>query len=70
LRYSTVWNAVYTAMRDRAYEIAQRWAAERKEQMIPAAFDLLERMLPTEIIQLPVVADAEQVCGVPIGAHS
>jgi hypothetical protein len=33
-----------------------------------SAFDLLDRMLPTEVIQLPVVADAAEVCGLPIGA--
>jgi hypothetical protein len=27
-----------------------------------SAFDLLDRMLPTELIQLPVAEDAEAVC--------
>jgi hypothetical protein len=55
-------------MRKRAYELAREWAAERNALTIPTVFDLLDRMLPTEVIQLPVVEDAEQVCGVPIHA--
>jgi hypothetical protein len=29
-----------------------------------SAFDLLDRMLPTVPVRLPVVADADLVCGV------
>jgi hypothetical protein len=53
-------------MRERARILAKEWIAERNAQTIPAAFELLERMLPTEVIQLPVVEDAEQVCGVSV----
>jgi hypothetical protein len=43
-------------------------AQEQNADLIPAAFDLLDRMLPTELVRLPVVDDAEAVCGVPIRA--
>jgi hypothetical protein len=66
-RYDAVYWAVREAVKKRAREVALEWVAERNKQMIPAAFDLLERMLPTEVIQLPVVEDAALVCGVPVG---
>jgi hypothetical protein len=48
-------------IRDKAIERVQAFNQELK----PAAFELLDRMLPTEVIALPVVADAELVCAVP-----
>jgi hypothetical protein len=57
-------------VRERAIKLAREWAAERNALMNPAAFELLESMLPTEVIQLPAVGveEAERVCGVPIHA--
>ena len=52
-----IWNAVY----ERVY--AERLEAVRRlnAALIPAGFALLDRMLPTEVIQLPVAEDAEAV---------
>jgi hypothetical protein len=52
-------------MRQLVYEKAREQAREFNERLTPAAFDLLDAMLPTEVIQLPVVADAELVCAAP-----
>ena len=46
---------------DKAIERARAF----NQELTPAAFELLDRMLPTEVIQLPVVEDAELVCRAP-----
>jgi hypothetical protein len=65
-------DAAQDAARDAAWAAA--WAATRAAaedvlrpvvvELQASALDLFDRMLPTEVIQLPVVEDAPLVCGV------
>jgi hypothetical protein len=72
--WAAAWDAAWAAAGDAAGDAARdaAWAAAGDAlqptviDLQTSAFDLLDRMLPTEVIQLPVVEDAEAVCGVPI----
>jgi hypothetical protein len=48
-----VYNAVYA-------KVSEMFKARRDER-IDSAFDLLDRMLPTEVLQLPVAEHADKV---------
>jgi hypothetical protein len=65
-RWYEIRNAVYEAV----YANYRERFRERNSEMLPAALELLDRMLPTEVIQLPAVGveTAERVCGVPVRA--
>jgi hypothetical protein len=73
---AAAWDAAWAAAGAAAWDAAGDAArAAARDALAPtvlalqtSAFDLLDRMLPTEIIQLPVSEDAEAVCGVPIRA--
>jgi hypothetical protein len=52
------------AFRDRVEQAARRRLREINAELNPLAFELLDRMLPTEVIQLPAVEDAHLVCGI------
>jgi hypothetical protein len=60
------WAAAWDAARDAAGAAARAALKSTVIEIQRSAFDLLDRMLPTEVIQLPVVDDAELVCGVPL----
>ena len=53
--------AVYAAVKAKLDEALQPIRARH----VAAGFELLERMLPKEIIRLPVAEDAEAVCALP-----
>ncbi|HEX6025964.1 MAG TPA: hypothetical protein VFZ00_28490, partial [Solirubrobacter sp.] len=59
------WDAAGAAARDAARAAA--WDAVRPTVvgLQASALELFDRMLPTEVIQLPVVDDAEAVCALP-----
>ena len=59
-RYLAVREAVYSAM----YEKSKVRVREINAEMLPAALGLLDRMLPGEVIQVPVVSEWREVCGV------
>ena len=65
------WTAAWDAARAAAWDAAGAAAGTALQPTVlelrRSGFVLLDRMLPTEVIQLPVVEDAEAVCGVPIG---
>lgn len=54
-------NELRRLLREKAIERAR----EFNQQFTPQVFALLDRMLPTEVIQLPVVEDAPLVCDMP-----
>jgi hypothetical protein len=60
--YEAAYQAIYTKVK---LIIMERTAAIRARHAA-MAFDLLDRMLPMELVQLPVVEDAALVCGVPV----
>lgn len=45
-------------------EMRAAYIARRYPRRLPQVLDLLDRMLPTVPLELPVAEDAEQVCGV------
>ncbi|GAC1603190.1 MAG: hypothetical protein NVS3B21_31630 [Acidimicrobiales bacterium] len=61
---SSRWFAIRDAVYSAVYAKSGERAREINAEMVPAALDLLNRMLPTELIQVPVVAEWREVCGV------
>lgn len=57
--------AAGAAFRKRVYDAAYKRCMDLNAELNPKAWELLERMLPTEVIQLPVAYDAELVCAAP-----
>jgi hypothetical protein len=57
--YDTTYKATY----DKVKPIVVERTADIRARHTVAAFDLLDRMLPKEMIELPVVDDADLVCG-------
>ena len=64
------WDAAGDAARAAARDAARAALQPTVLELHRSAFVLLDRMLPTEVIQLPAVGveEAERVCGVPIYA--
>jgi hypothetical protein len=72
--WAAAWDAAWAAVRDAAGAAAwaavrdAAWAAVRDalqptvDALQASAFELLNRMLPTEIVRLPVAEDAEAIC--------
>jgi hypothetical protein len=57
------YEATYQAIYAKVKPIIMERTASIRARHTAAAFDLLDQMLPKEIIELPVVDDAEFVCG-------
>jgi hypothetical protein len=51
--------------REAIYRAARAKADEILAPLLPSGFELLDRMLPKELLQLPVAEDAEAVCALP-----
>jgi hypothetical protein len=61
---AAAWAAAWAAARDAAGAAARDALAPTVKELQASAFDLLDRMLPTVPLGLPVVSDAERVLGV------
>ena len=69
---AAAWAAARAAAGDAAWDAARAAAGDALKPTVThlqaSALDLFDRMLPGEIIQLPVVEDAAMVCGAPLSA--